>query len=210
MDDRRDFQGYTVAEYSRAFAQVLMHFFFAYPVRVFYNAYRVLPSNLYIIRRGMLLVSNHQSMADPFAVMGHIPFRMFLQIVPLYFPVSHVEYNRWYFKPFLKIFGGYDVGGTKKEKLIGLMKTRDLLKRKRTVLLFPEGKINKETIGDFHRGIEFFAKSSNGVVFVRMQGFGSYWDILVRKKPTMKFSEVHSFQTIPLQVQKIRALYDQF
>lgn len=202
--------GYTAIEYGRAIVQILLHFFSAYPVRAFYNAYRVLPSNLHIIKRGMLVVSNHQSMADPFVVLGHIPFKLFLQTVPLYFPVSHTEYNYWYFKPFLKILGGYDIGGTKKEKLIGLMKTRDLLKQKRTVFLFPEGKINKETIGDFHRGIEFFAKSSSGVIFVRMQGFGSYWDILVRKKPTMKFSEVHSFQTIPLRSQEIRAFYDRF
>jgi len=195
---------YTFIEYIRSLVQIMLHIIIAYPVRIFCRTERVLPTNLNILKRGVLVVSNHQSMADPFVVLSHIPLRSFLKLVPLYFPVDSEEYNRFYFKPFLKILGGYDIGGTKKEKLIGLMQTRDFLKHGRTIFLFPEGKINKDSIGDFQRGIEFFMQESNGVVFVRMDGFSSYWDILIRKKPTMKFSQIYYFDTHPMCCQEVK------
>lgn len=201
-------QKYTLIEYGRSLVQIFLHIVMSYPVRILYGTNRTLPENLNILNRGVLVVSNHQSMADPFVVLSHIPFRSFLKLVPLYFPVDNKEYNRFYFKPFLKVLGGYDIGETKKEKLIGLMRTRDFLKRGRTIFLFPEGKINKESIGDFQRGIEFFMQSSNGVIFVRMDGFGSYWDILTRKKPTMKFSQIYSFDTHPIGCREIRMLFE--
>ena len=181
-------------EWLQIFLQATLYILISRPLRWVYHAERAVPSGMYKVKQGALFVSNHQSMADPFLVLVHIPTKVFFQSLPFYFPVSSAYYRRWYLRPFIAVLGGYDIGGTKTEKMLGLLRTRALLKQKRTVFLFPEGKINKKNIGDFERGIEFFVKDCvGGVIFVQMRAFSMSWSELIETRPQLKFSEVYTF-----------------
>lgn len=196
-------------DYIRITAQILSYLVITPQVRVLFGAKRVFPEDWHSLKRGILFVSNHQSKIDPFVVLSYLPFKLFLQLLPIHFPVNHRDYQRYYFKPLLKLVGGYDIGGTKKEKLLGLMRTRHLLKNQKTVFLFPEGEINRETMGEFQPGIEFLARDSQGVVFVRMRGFGHYRDVLARGKSLLKFSKVYSIDALPANAEELKAFVEQ-
>ena len=50
---------------------------------------------------------------------------------------------------------------------------RELLAQKRTILIFPEGKISKElNVLDFKKGIDFFMQNTHSLLLVRLQGVG--------------------------------------
>lgn len=193
----------------RIAAQIVSYIIITPQVRVLFGARRVFPDEWHSLKRGILFVSNHQSKIDPFVVLSYLPFRLFLQILPIHFPVNHRDYQRYYLKPLLKLVGGYDIGGTKKEKLMGLMYTRHLLKKHKTVFLFPEGEINRETMGEFQPGIEFLAKDSRGIVFVRMRGFGHYRDVFARGKSLLKFSKVYDIDMLPANAEELKTFVEQ-
>lgn len=152
-------------------SQVGAYIFLALSLRLFYRAQRSLPKNIGTLSCGSLLIANHQSLLDPFVVTANLPARVFFRLVPIYFPVHHFWISKPVLGNILPCLGCYDVGDTRKEKMLALFYTHQLLAQKKTVFLFPEGEISKGEIKEFKRGIEYIIQVAVNVVFVRMEGF---------------------------------------
>lgn len=84
-----------------------------------------------------------------------------------------------FFKYVLGSLGGYDIGENPIERMKKLLYTRDILRRKGSVLLFPEGRINKTGYIDcsqFKDGVAMLFYEETPIVFVRLTGFfGFSW-----------------------------------
>lgn len=150
--------------------QVLVYFVYALPCRLVNRIQRTHSERIIDLRRGSLIVANHISKEDPFVILAHIPLRTFLRITPIYFPIDPDYFRKTFLRLWLIALGGYDAGVTQKEKLRMILFTRMLLRRGETVFLFPEGKINIVKIGEFSRGIEYFAREAKSVALIKTGG----------------------------------------
>ncbi len=159
-------------------AQIILYIVIVIPLRVRYRARRSLPGNIYTLKKGSLILSNHQSMVDPFFITISLPFFVYLRILPLRFPTAEAIYsNPFYnpkFFPLLKMFGCFSIGKNPQEMTACIFYMRDLLIKKHTLFLFPEGKIvSEKTIGEFRKGVSFFVRDCANVMFVRLRGFNN-------------------------------------
>ena len=166
------------------------------PLRLYARARRRLPKTLNKLRGGSLLVSNHQSMADPFVILAHLPFLAFLHMLPIRFPTDDERFrspamNPRFF-PLMTLLGCYSIGKTNHEKMVALFYTRQLLEKGYSVCLFPEGQITQEKeVQALQKGIEFFKNAARNVMFVRMHGFHEKKDVsFLLKKRSITFGEV--------------------
>lgn len=198
-----------MSDFVITFFQILSYFVFYVPRRIFYNVQITHPENFWELKNGSLLVANHQSRMDPFLVLSCIPFGLFLRILPIKFPVLHKYMVNPYLSGSLKILGCYDIGKNSRENMVGFLYTRDLLKKGKTVFLFPEGKISKngDEISNFKMGIEFFVKEAKNVVFARLKGFNKVNLPCFRVKSSITFSSVQDLVVKDVDVEDIKNLF---
>ena len=183
-----------IAKTSIAFFQICTYILISRVFRRFFLANRNVSRTINQLRRGSLIISNHQSILDPFITLSYLPFRSFLKMLPLRFPMTH-SYYRWL--PFLWLLGAYDIGVTKRERMAGLFRTRKFLFDRESVMIFPEGKISDENeILDFQKGVTFLTEIAANVIFVKMEGFHqkNWFNMKVRR--SVIFSEVQSFDDV--------------
>lgn len=137
--------------------------------RYFFRVNKKMSQDIKKIKKGCLIISNHQSMLDPFIILSNMPFRSFLKILPVRFPISHKQYRR--VKPVVLI-GGYSIGRDKREKMLKLFRTRKYLEKGRTIMLFPEGKISRQgSLLEFQQGITFLTDVTERTILVKLDGF---------------------------------------
>lgn len=193
------------------FNQILSYFVFYIPRRILFNINVTPPINFGELKNGVLLVANHQSKLDPFIILTCIPFALFLRILPVRFPVLHEYMEKPVSSKILKLLGCYDIGGTSRENMVGFLYTRSLLKKSKTVFLFPEGKIsrNGNEIDNLKKGIEFFIKESKCVVFARMKGFNEIKLPSFRAKTSISFSSVQDLTVSDVDMKDIRMIFNQ-
>lgn len=152
-------------------AQIACYLVMAVPLRLLVLAGRRIDPQIRYLRRGSLVVANHQWFLDPFVVLAHLPLAAFLALLPIRFPVKHkfMKNGHW---QWLRLVGCYDIGNTPREKMVGLYRARQLLRHGVTVFLFPEGNVNQSgQTGELKRGIEFLVTENTPIMFVRLQGF---------------------------------------
>jgi len=169
----------TVPDSILVVTQVLAYIFCALPLRIWYRALRTLPNNLHQLVRGSLILSNHQSMADPFFVLACVPVRVFLRILPIRFPTADFIYkSKFYnprFFPFITLLGCFSIGSTSIERMRTIFYIRTQLKAGYTIFLFPEGEITKEqNVKELKEGVDFFMHDAKSVMFVRLHGLNRY------------------------------------
>jgi len=168
------------------------------PLRIYARARRRLPKTLNKLRGGSLLISNHQSMADPFVILAHLPFLAFLHMLPIRFPTDDERFHHSYlnsrFFPLMTLLGCYSIGKTNQEKMLALFYTRQLLEKGYSVCLFPEGQIAQEKdVQALQKGVEFLKNAARSVIFVRMHGFYEKKNAsFLFKKRSITFGEVLS------------------
>lgn len=158
---------------------IILYIFASVPLRLIYRPNIISNHDAFSqIKQGTLIVSNHQSRVDPFIILMSMPLRTWLRILPVRFPTSHEvftnkNYNPSFF-PVLKFWGCFSIGSTSEEKMRAVFYIRDLLKKRKTLMLFPEGRINKDTnIGDIMGGITLSAPHASSILFVRLRGFNN-------------------------------------
>jgi 1-acyl-sn-glycerol-3-phosphate acyltransferase len=170
--------------------QIIAYGILFLPFRILLRITRVLPKNLNELSRGSLLIANHRSKMDPFVVLAHLPFFTFLRILPIRFPVHHDFMKRRIFRYTLPFLGSYDIGGTPWTKMLGLLRTKKYLDQGTTVFLFPEGKINRDTIGEFEKGIHFFIDSGRKIIVVRIEGLERGHRAFLKQNNRLVFSSI--------------------
>lgn len=193
------------------YCQLLSYFIFYIPFKVFYAIEGDLPKDIKKIKKGSLLVSNHQTHLDPWIIMSRISLSVSIKILPIRFPVSHEYMTKQRFSKVLKLLGCYDIGGNSRENMIGFLYTRELLKRGETVFLFPEGKISRDgnEVDNLKRGIEFFVKESKNVIFARMKGFNEVKLPSFRAKCSITFSPVQDLTVKDVDVEDIKMIFNE-
>lgn len=178
-------------------------------LRYYFHPDRKISASIGELRKGSLIVANHQSELDPFIILANLPLRTFLHVIPIRFPMSHEYFIR--LKP-LALLGAYDIGENKRERMLGLFKTRQYLTDRKSIMIFPEGHIcDEETTQEFQRGLTFLTDVSRNVIFIRMKGFHrNKWLKLVHAERSMVFSEVRYLGAgRRCDVQKLRQDMDQ-
>lgn len=189
-------------------AQVGVYVFCGWLLRFFYLAKRTLPENIHSLERGSLLISNHRSKIDPFVVLAYLPFSVFLKLLPIRFPTDNDFMEKAWLRPMLRLLGSYDIGATPREKMLGLLRTKEFLDDGTTVFLFPEGKICRDRVGEFERGIEFFVGPGRKVVVVQIDGLERSFRALFRMSNSLRFGEVLEVKGEKMTVSEIRSLFD--
>lgn len=214
---RRDTRTTAIVSQMRAIArnrviflvQLASYFVLYLPLRIFFRSHRSLSGTIRQLGRGALLIANHQSIADPFIVMGNLPFTVFIRLLPVRFPTDHDYMQLPVTGQLLRFFGCYDVGATPRLRMCTLLKTCDLLRSGETVFLFPEGSIARSEMKEFNRGIEFFIRESRSVVFVRMDGFNEpIADHIIATRRTLCYGEVRSAEDLEHDARSLRESFD--
>jgi 1-acyl-sn-glycerol-3-phosphate acyltransferase len=132
------------------------------------------PAN-FNVPRGTLVLANHRSFFDPFLVTFHLGRQNWYTSIPTRFPAKSSYTSRPILGSLIKMLGAYDIGKTSMERAKKLIYTRDLLDRKHTVLLFPEGRIVDEAaaVEEFKQGAKMLFAHDYPTVFVRLSGFNT-------------------------------------
>jgi 1-acyl-sn-glycerol-3-phosphate acyltransferase len=172
--------------------QVISYLVLTPIIRVVVRANCWLPKNIRNLNRGALLIANHRSKSDPFVVLAHLPISVFMRILPVRFPVDHDFMRRKRFRWTLPLVGAYDIGGTARERMLGLLRTKEYLDRNTTVFLFPEGRIHRQNVGEFQKGLEFFLGAGRRIVLIRIDGLERASKSVFRHGNTLHFSTVLS------------------
>lgn len=184
----------TISDAFIAFNQIVVYLIFSRAIRFFFRANRKTCASIYELKKGALIVANHQSVLDPFVIGFHLPWKSFLNVIPLRFPTAH-KYYVWL--PFLALVGSYDIGKDKRGKMLGLFRTRQYLADGKSVMLFPEGKICRtctDSVDEFQEGITFLTDVTKNVMFVKMNGFHRRdWLKAWTHKRALIFGEIQNF-----------------
>ena len=154
------------------------------------------PEN-FTVESGILVISNHQSMYDPFLVSYHLSRRLHLPTIFSTFPMRYPVINRFMEKPLVGflifLFGGYNIGKNTLDRMKGLLYTMNLLDKGTTVLLFPEGKIVKsDKVGYFNGGLDIVLRQNIPIRLVRLKGMHrwSWFNFSDRHQIDIYFSNI--------------------
>lgn len=195
------------ADYGITFVQVMVYLVFSPLSRYFFRSVTSVSSNVGQLRKGSLLVANHQSALDPFLILTRLPFATFLKVLPVRFPTSHRIYKRY---KIFALIGCYDVGSAKKEKMISLFQTRQYLLEKNTIMLFPEGKVcAKRDASNFQLGVTFLVEVAESIIFVKMVGFQrSNWLSIRNPQRQLIFSPVYEYSEEFKNIEVIKSVIE--
>ncbi|MEK7558595.1 MAG: lysophospholipid acyltransferase family protein [Patescibacteria group bacterium] len=125
----------------------------------------------------LIFASNHASELDPILVTAAMPF--FSPLLPIFYVAKKGEFYKKdgplgliYGGVFFKLWGAYPVREGLKNYKLSLNIHLEMLKEKKCLLIFPEGKITKDgNIGSAHGGIGYLAYATKSkVVPVAIQG----------------------------------------
>lgn len=172
--------------------QIFLYFIMFVPLRLIYTGSYTNVDNFKKIGKKTLIISNHVSRIDAYLVLAFVPLKHFLKSVPYRIPVAKkYYYNPLYnfrFFPFLTLSGGIPVGLDSEEKMRSVFLIRNIINTDQSLLIFPEGKMSKDgSLQELQKGIEFFVKDVQKVVFVKIKKTDSYLYVRCGK---IKFSDI--------------------
>jgi hypothetical protein len=195
-----------IADVVIALCQTMAYFVLFFVVRGIFRVKKHVPANISLLRRGCLLIANHQSRWDAGVAVLNLPFPVFLKVIPVRFPTHHDYMGHPLWGKFPPLLGCYDVGVDNRAKMLTLYRTRHFLQSGRTIFLFPEGGIaNTENMKVFKQGIEFFLKETDSAIFVRLKGFnGNTFKTWFTRRKSVTYGEVRGTATIPVTANEIQ------
>lgn len=167
-------------------------------------------------RRGVLIISNHQSWYDPFlvnylvAVNGY-SVQHFFHSIPLWFPTRADIIRNFPLGTIIRLLGAYDIGETSLERARGLLFTRHLLKQSENVLLFPEAKCIRvgDKVEPFHPGINALLLEPIPVILVRMRGVNrwSWGNFSQRYQCEIELMQIEGLCSQEEKLEAVQAFY---
>jgi 1-acyl-sn-glycerol-3-phosphate acyltransferase len=128
----------------------------------------------HVSEHGLILAPTHQSLLDPWLIMGALHYRQVRALIPLR-PLGTQTFTGW-LKPFTilirllyRVEGVVELppeeeGGTLEEKIQGLLSA---LREGDVVMIFPEGQIwqkRQPPIGEFGRGVVYLQRNSGAPI----------------------------------------------
>ena len=133
------------------------------------------PKN-FVVPSGTLIISNHQSKSDPFLIIRFLGFANFIRNAPTRFPTIHSFMDIPILGQFLWSIYCFKVGESTMERAHALIQMRDILRLRKTILLFPEGR--RIRIGNeveiFHKGIDMLLAKDFSILLVRLRNFNDW------------------------------------
>lgn len=164
------------------------------------------------ITHGTLIIANHQSKIDPFLISYHIGARNWKNIVPIRYPVTPDYMTKPIMGFIISLLGGYNIGSTVLERLQKLVFTRELLREKYTIVIFPEGKITRDSdmVDEFKKGAYALFNENYPVVFVRLTGLNEKHKFHFWKNTRAKLSYSTCYDTTVTKEEKVNAMMEFF
>jgi 1-acyl-sn-glycerol-3-phosphate acyltransferase len=114
-----------------------------------------------------VIVANHQSMLDPFAIFALLPLRQRLRLLPLKFMTIPKVYHRWFLKPFCYILGCYPAHIRERyHHTYGVEGSIKLLNHGYNICIFPEGTRTLQRDSDPKMGIVRILEAHPGATLI--------------------------------------------
>lgn len=178
--------------------QLTVYFTLIIPVQFFFRPqvrFSIQPKH---IKKGTVLVANHQSRLDVFLIFLSLPPHVFLRLLPIYGLVAENYMDTWWKKIALTCFGTYPVKERKAGAVAALLFCLEKINDKHTLILFPEGKVVKNpAISKAHAGLGYLAKSKPiNILPVFLAGFHKvhFWAMIARRyKAHVVFGKLHRY-----------------
>lgn len=144
-------------------------YIFYLPLRLLLSPFVVINSRRLVFERtqgqtSYVIAGNHISILDPFLMCSCLPFKPTTVLMPYRFIVANVYYDNFLLRPGLWLLGGFRAY-PHSSKMYGLELSYVFLELGQTVMIFPEGRVNR-TNGKLpaKRGVAELAKHKNTMV----------------------------------------------
>ena len=85
--------------------QYILYFVTSIPVRLLLGANVKIVLDSYKLHRSAIIAVNHTSWLDPIVLVDHLPFRVFKQIIPIYFLAGERFFHKLWLRPLLSMSG---------------------------------------------------------------------------------------------------------
>lgn len=159
-------------DYVISVVQIIVYAVLYLPVKLFFQL-NTTQFDAKEIKKGIVFVSNHQSRLDLFLIFGSITPKEFIHLIPIHGLVAEKYMDTWWKKLALICFGMHPLRKGLKESSKALLFILDLVDKKHTILLFPEGRVlkNKEKVQP-NPGLGYLAlKRDFKIVPTYLEGF---------------------------------------
>jgi 1-acyl-sn-glycerol-3-phosphate acyltransferase len=197
--------------------QIVQTPFMWFLLKVLIRARVRLVTPLYLKERGVLIISNHQSIYDPFVLTYLVAMQgqsllHFFRVVPTWFPTLSAVIRFPVLGHIISLLGAYDIGNTSIERAQGLLFTRHLLQKRQNVLIFPEGQrmLQGNQVTSFHPGINVLLMEPIDVILVRMKGMNSWrpWKLGVRYQSEFTCKQISKELSYEKKMELVRSFYE--
>ncbi len=129
------------------FAVKATQYIFYLPLRVLLSPFVAIDSKNLVfeessVRSNFVIAGNHISMLDPFLMCASLPISPTRILMPYRFIVANAYYDNFLLRPGLWLLGGYRAYPHSSKKY-GLELSYVLLDNRQTIMIFPEGRVNR-------------------------------------------------------------------
>lgn len=195
-------------DYINSVVQIIVYFTLYTPIKFFFKPKIIYQFNQDSLKKGIIFACNHQSRLDLFLLFGAIPPSKFINLIPIRGLVAEKYMDTWWKKIILGGFGTHPLKKGIKESSGALLFILDLIDKRRTILLFPEGKVLKRNeMVKTNPGLGYLALKRNiKIVPTYLSGFqnvkmknlikGKYRPKIVFGKPQTFFKGKLSPETV--------------
>lgn len=195
-------------DFINSVVQITLYFILYIPVKLLFKPKITFQFDQNYLKKGVIFACNHQSRLDLFLLFGAIPPDKFINLIPIKGLVAEKYMNTWWKKILLGGFGTYPLKKGIKESSGALLFVLDLIDKRNTILLFPEGKVlRKNEMVKANPGLGYLALKRNiKIIPTYLSGFrnvkleslikGKYRPKLVFGEPQTFFKEKLSPETV--------------
>lgn len=167
------------------------------------------PASLYI-KKGTLIISNHQSRSDPFLIGKTMGVLNTLRNLPAHLPTTPEYMEMPIMGKCLRLLHCFSVGNDRLDRAKALIKIRDILDRGKTVLLFPEGKLilQGNFVAEFHKGLDMLLQENYPVLLVRIKNLNTWTLFHTSQRPTIEYRQLPMGLSLSEKRQLIHEFYN--